>query len=410
MRIAVVGGGPAGMFAAITATSAGPGVSIDVLEASHQPLDKVLISGGGRCNVTHYCYEPKLLVENYPRGGRELLGAFSRFQASDTVAWFTGQGVTLKAEPDGRMFPVTDSSQTIVECLLRAAAKRGVILKLGARVCDITAGSEDGQTSFFQLTFPDESTMRYDRVLMATGNNRRGHQLVAALGHTIVPCVPSLFTFKISDPRLTGLSGLSFQQVKLTLTTVNGATLQETGPMLITHWGLSGPAVLKLSAWGARELNEAKYKATLEINLCPEQSPDAHYHELLAYKAEHPRKHVLSGSPLNIPRRFWQRIAELQGIDQATTWSKLSNTAVRAIVSQLTRGEFKVSGKGEFKEEFVTCGGVKLSEVDFRTMQSRICPGLYFAGEILDIDGITGGFNFQSAWTTGWIAGRNMTA
>ncbi len=248
----------------------------------------------------------------------------------------------------------------------------------------------------------------YDRVLVAAGSNRRVYELIAALGHSIVPPVPSLFTFKVSDPRLKGLSGLSFKQVKLKLSTAKGVTLHEAGPMLITHWGLSGPAVLRLSAWGARDLNEARYKATLTINLCPGLQAESLYHELLAYKKQHPRKLVSSGIQLDISRRFWQRLIELQDISQSTTWSELSHTAIRTIVSLLTQGEYQVSGRGEFKEEFVTCGGVRLSEVDFRTMQSRIRPGLFFAGEVLDIDGITGGFNFQSAWTTGWIAGSHM--
>lgn len=408
MRIAVIGGGAAGIFGAIVAASGERTVSIDVLEATHQPLDKVLVSGGGRCNVTHDCFEPRQLVESYPRGRRELLGAFSRFQPRDTVAWFAKQGVELKAESDGRMFPVTDRSQTIADCLLNAAETRGVKIRLGARVSDIASRTPGGQTSLFEVTLEDGSTKTYDRVLMATGNNRRVHQVVAALGHSIVPPVPSLFTFKISDPRLNGLSGLSFNKVRLKLTTASGATLHEAGPMLITHWGLSGPAVLKLSAWGARELNEARYKATLTINLCPELKAESLYHELLAYKEQHPRKQISSGVGLDISRRFWQRLIEFQDIGQSTTWNELGHTAIRRIVSQLTKGEYQVNGRGEFKEEFVTCGGVKLSEVDFRTMQSRICPGLFFAGELLDIDGITGGFNFQSAWTTGWIAGSNV--
>jgi predicted Rossmann fold flavoprotein len=408
VRIAVIGGGAAGIFGAIAAASGARAVSVEVLEATHQPLDKVLISGGGRCNVTHNCFEPRQLVESYPRGARELLGAFSRFQPRDTVAWFARQGVELKAESDGRMFPVTDRSETIADCLLEVARQRGVKIRLGARVRDIALKTTDGPTSLFAVTLHDGSMKKYDRVLMATGNNRRAYQLVAALGHSVVAPVPSLFTFKIPDPRLTGLSGLSFGKVKLRLTTANGATLHEAGPMLVTHWGLSGPAVLKLSAWGARELNEAGYKATLTINLCPELQAESLYHELLAYKNQHPRKHVFSGVELDISRRFWQRLIELQGIGQSTTWSELSHAAIRTIVSELTTGEYRVSGRGEFKEEFVTCGGVRLSEVDFRTMQSRICPGLFFAGEILDIDGITGGFNFQSAWTTGWIAGSHM--
>lgn len=408
MQIAVVGGGPAGFFAAITAAMGDRSASVDLVEATHQPLEKVLLSGGGRCNVTHHCFEPDLLVENYPRGSRELRGAFSRFQPRDTVAWFAREAVKLKAEPDGRMFPITDRSQTIVDCLLRAAAKQDVAVKLGAGVCGVVLNPASRGTPSFEVAFCDGSRRHYDRVLLATGSSSSGYRLAEALGHSIVPCVPSLFTFNVPDPRLTGLSGLSFENVKLTLTTATGMTVQETGPMLITHWGLSGPAVLKLSARAARELHGLNYQAQLEINLCPEQHPDSLYSELQAYKEKHPRKHVPSGGSLAIPHRFWRRITELKGIDQATTWSRLGSPALRSLASELVRGKYSVTGKGEFKEEFVTCGGVDLSEVDFRTMQSKLCPGLYFAGEILDIDGITGGFNFQSAWTTGWIAGSSM--
>ncbi|MFH2055188.1 MAG: aminoacetone oxidase family FAD-binding enzyme, partial [bacterium] len=311
---------------------------------------------------------------------------------------------------DGRMFPVTDSSQTVVDCLLHAAHQRGVTIRLGAGVRDIVAREDAAQGSQFEISLRDGSKHHYDRILLATGSAGRGYRLAEALGHTIVPCVPSLFTFKISDPRLAGLSGLSFENVRLTLSTGVGKPLQQTGPLLITHWGLSGPAVLKLSAWDARKLHDCKYRAELEINLLPEQSTDTAYSRLISYREKNPRKQVHSGGPLKIPRRYWQRLVELQGLDAATTWSKLGNVAIRAIVTELTHGNFSVSGKDEFKEEFVTCGGVALPEVDFRTMQSKLCPGLYFAGEILDIDGVTGGFNFQNAWTTGWLAGKSMIA
>lgn len=406
MRIGIVGAGPAGVFAAITAASRKTTAEIEVLEATHEPLDKVLLSGGGRCNVTHHCYEPALLVEHYPRGRKELRGAFERFQPRDTVAWFNKRGVQLKVEDDGRIFPVTDSSATIVDCLLEGATERGVKIRLGAGAIEVTAGGDKAPQ--FDIKLRGETRTSYDRLLLATGSSNKGYRLAENLGHSVVPCVPSLFTFKITDPRFADLSGLSFENVKLTLTTADGNTLKETGPLLITHWGLSGPAVLKLSAWGARLLHDNRYRADLNINLLPGSSTEHLYRQLLAYREENPRKHVSTGSPFAIPKRYWSRIAEIAGASAETRWTNITRETMKAIIAELTASRFTITGKGEFKEEFVTCGGVSLREVDFRTMESKLCPGLYFAGEILDIDGITGGFNFQSAWTTGWIAGSSI--
>jgi predicted Rossmann fold flavoprotein len=404
VRVAIIGGGAAGVFGAIKAASVNPSAQIDLLEAAQHPLQKVKISGGGRCNVTHYCFEPRDLVKGYPRGAKELLGPFTRFGPRETVEWFEAQGVALKAEADGRMFPVTDQSATVVNCLLGAAREAGVNLRLGAnvkRIATTAAGSG------FEVELSDGTRERYDCVLLASGGNPAGYRIAASLGHAIVPCVPSLFTFNVRDERLDGLSGISFEQVGLTLTDGKTKDLTETGPLLITHWGLSGPAVLKLSAWGARMLAESAYRATLTVNFVG-KGAEAVRQELATIRAQHPRKRVETDRRFSMPARYWSRLVQHAGIAADTIWSGVSNAALAALVAELTSAEFAVSGKGVFKEEFVTCGGVTLSEVDFKTMQSKIVPGLYFAGEILDIDGITGGFNFQSAWTTGWLAGKAL--
>lgn len=407
IRVFVIGGGAAGFFGAIAcAEKLGPAGDVTIYEATAHPLAKVRVSGGGRCNVTHACFEPRELVKRYPRGGRELLGAFHRWQPRDTVSWFESRGVTLKTEEDGRMFPVTDDSATIVDCLMRAAEFAGVriVTSLGVRKVERIA-RETG--SEFWLTLTDGSNARCERLLIATGGNRAsaGFAIAHALGHTIEPLVPSLFTFHIDDARLIGLSGLSVEAASVQ---VAGTKLVANGPLLITHWGLSGPAILKLSAWGARELAGRNYEFPLAVNFVPPQGRDSLLRELTAVRAQNPRKQIATWSPLPVPQRLWERLVAAAGIAPTTPWTAVGNAALGALAAQLTAAEFKVVGKSTFKDEFVTCGGVRLSEVDFRTMESRVCSGLHFAGEVLDIDGITGGFNFQSAWTTGMLAGLAM--
>ncbi len=406
MRIAVVGGGAAGFFGALAAASRNPSAKIELFEAALQPLRKVKISGGGRCNVTHHCFDLPELVKGYPRGAKELLGPFTRFGPRETVEWFQKQGVWLKTEGDGRMFPVTDQSQTVVDCLVNAARAAGVQLRLGAKVKNISASSSSAPQ--FEIELADGSRDRFDRALLATGGSPPGYRFASALGHSIVPCVPSLFTFNVSDLRIEGLSGISFEKVGLVLSDGQSKDLKQAGPLLFTHWGLSGPAVLKLSAWGARMLESCKYHATLTINFLPDYKAEKVRQELLFFKTKNGRKRVQTEKLFGIPARYWSRLVQAAGISEDTAWTNVSNKALSALVSELTAARFAVSGKGIFKEEFVTCGGVSLKEVDFKTMQSKIVPGLYLAGEILDIDGITGGFNFQSAWTTGWIAGEGM--
>jgi predicted Rossmann fold flavoprotein len=410
-HVIIVGGGAAGFFAAIAcAEKLGAAGEVTLYEATAHPLAKVRISGGGRCNVTHACFEPRELVKRYPRGGRELLGAFHRWQPRDTVAWFAERGVELKTEEDGRMFPITDDSATIVECLTRAAEKAGVrvVTSLGVRKVERIAQSGPGaEGSAFWLTLTDGSGVRCERLMLATGGNRAsaGFTIAQALGHTIEPLVPSLFTFHIDDARLIGLSGVSLEQAGVS---VGGSKLRESGPLLITHWGLSGPAILKLSAWGARELADRKYEFPLTVNFAPPHTRDSLVRELATVRENNPRKQITTWSPLAMPQRLWERLVTSSGIAATTPWTGIGNAALAKLATQLTAAEFKVVGKSLFKDEFVTCGGVRLSEVDFRTMESRLCPGLHFGGEVLDIDGVTGGFNFQSAWTTGMLAGQAM--
>lgn len=401
-RIVVIGGGAAGFFGAIAGAEVNPSAQVTVLEAGRECLAKVRISGGGRCNVTHHCFDPAALVHHYPRGAKALRGAFSRFQPKDTIAWFTRRGVELKTEADGRMFPTTDDSGTIVDCLMTAARQAGVKLWLGAMVKTV---EKVGETFRVHLRSGDELVC--DRLLLATGSSPQGYQLAKALGHTIVPPVPSLFTLTIRDPRLQDLAGVAVSNAHLKLQVEgDSAKLEQTGPVLITHWGLSGPAVLKLSAWGSRLLHQTRYQAKLRINWLPSSTPDNLRQELLKVKSQLAKKTIAGNCPVMLPRRLWESLVVQVGITPQARWADFSKPAMNALIQELFQGEYVVSGKGVFKEEFVTCGGVELKEVDFKTLESRICPGLYFAGEVLDIDGVTGGFNFQSAWTTGWLAGQ----
>jgi predicted Rossmann fold flavoprotein len=411
LQIVVVGGGAAGFFGAIAAAEAHPHAQVTLLEAGRQLLSKVRISGGGRCNVTHACFEPALLVQNYPRGNKALRGAFSRFQSQDTVNWFTSRGVRLKIESDGRMFPTTDNSETIVECLHHFADKAGVEVRTGVPVVAVKQTTIPFERqlvscSAFELTLKSGRTLHSDRLLLATGSSLQGYQIAKSLGHQVEPPVPSLFTFNVLDPELRELAGVSVESVKARLLIPDIKPLEQTGPLLITHWGLSGPAVLKLSAWGARVLHDCRYRATLQINWLPQFDPDQLRQQLLTAKTEQPRRSIANYCPLVFPRRLWQYLAIRSEIEAEAQWANLSKKQANQLVEALTQSRYAIAGKGAFKEEFVTCGGVCLKEVDFKTMESRCCPGLYFAGEILDIDGITGGFNFQSAWTTAWLAGQ----
>ncbi|MFH7025055.1 MAG: NAD(P)/FAD-dependent oxidoreductase [Heteroscytonema crispum UTEX LB 1556] len=409
LQIVVVGGGAAGFFGAIAAAKANPHAQVILLEASRQPLAKVGISGGGRCNVTHACFDPSLLVQNYPRGGKALRGAFTRFQAKDTVAWFALQGVGLKTEADGRMFPITDNSETIVDCLMNAAKYAGVEICTGTHVVSVKRKPPQvGGKEEFEILLKSGEILQCDRLLLATGSSPVGYKVAREFGHFIEPPVPSLFTFNIRDEKLRELAGVSVNSVRLRLSCDGKNPIEQTGPLLITHWGLSGPAVLKLSAWGARVLHDSRYQGTLSINWQPNLNQEQVRQKLLAVKNEWARKAIALHRGVDLPHRLWQYIIARVGINYEDRWAGLTNKALNLLVQELSQGQYLIAGKGVFKEEFVTCGGVNLKEVNFKTMESRLVPGLYFAGEILDIDGVTGGFNFQSAWTTAYLAGIAM--
>jgi len=402
-RVIVVGGGAAGFFAAITCKEANPGAQVTILESAPAPLAKVRISGGGRCNVTHDQPDPALLVRHYPRGARALRGPFTKFGPRHTVEWFESRGVTLKTEADGRMFPVTDDSATVIDCLVGAARSAGVELRLRAPVVGVEA-ADDGAAGFL-VKLRDGTVLSADRVLIATGGAPAGFRWAEALGHAVEPPVPSLFTFNVRDPRLEGLAGVSVPHARVR---VEGAKAAHEGPLLVTHWGLSGPAVLRASAWDARLLHDRGYEVVVTVDWRPDLSEEQVRQALARAKEEDARKTVLASGPFDLPQRLWRALAAAAGAPEALRWADASKALLAALAGEVHAGRYQVSGKGVFKEEFVTCGGVRLKEVDFSTMQSRVQPGLFFAGEVLDIDGITGGFNFQSAWTTGWLAGLAM--
>jgi predicted flavoprotein YhiN len=436
-RVIVVGGGAAGFFAAITRAEAAHDAEVTVLERGSQFLSKVRISGGGRCNVTHACFDERELAARYPRGGRALLSPFKKFQARDTVAWFESRGVKLKTEADGRMFPVSDSSETVVNCLLHSARAAGVKLRLNCGVESVVKNA-DGEFEVvlaterrahvgvhalacrpnklkLELQHPGSETgapsetLVCDRLLLATGGCRAAAagQLAVSLGHTLEPPVPSLFTFRTESPWLRSLAGISVEPVEVS---VLSAKLRERGPLLITHRGLSGPAILRLSAWGARALHGFNYQFPLQVNWLPQLHADAIGAELKSRQVAQPARLVVNVPVTPLPLRLWEQLVLAAGIARDTRWAALSRAAQHRLVQQLIRTEFPVTGKSLNQDEFVTCGGVRLGEVNFKTMESKVCPGLFFAGELLDIDGVTGGFNFQAAWTTGWIAGKAMAA
>ncbi len=396
-KIIVIGGGAAGFFGAITCARAHPGHSVILIEKMRQVLAKVRISGGGRCNVTHSCFDPAQLVRAYPRGGKALLGPFHRFQPRDTIEWFKECGVELKTEADGRMFPVSNSSETIIQCLMQEAEKAGVILMRETEVLGIEPG--------FTVQLKDQESLHADALLLATGSSKKGYEWAQHLGHTIIPPVPSLFTFNIKDERIEDLSGVSVPHVKVQ---IEGTDLKQEGPLLITHWGMSGPAILKLSAWGARILHDLNYEATLRVNWAPNQKPDQVRADLQEMRTSRGKKTVWTEILYGLPKNLWKKLIAAAGIKEDRLFAQLSNQELQGLTVQLTDARFPICGKSTNKDEFVTCGGVALNEVNFQTMESKLCPGLYFAGEILDIEGITGGFNFQNAWTTAWIAGNSM--
>ncbi len=400
MNIVIIGGGAAGFFAAITAAERLPEARVIILERGNAVLQKVKVSGGGRCNVTHACFDARELVRYYPRGSRELLAPFLRFGPQETVEWFERRGVRLKTESDGRMFPVTDDSQTIIECLWNAAKRAGVELRTGARVERLEPVGEQWRIHLTRL-----ETLTADRVLVAGGSSDALWTMLGQLGHHIVQPVPSLFTFNIKDDRLRDLAGVS---VPAATVQVDGAKLQANGPLLITHWGVSGPAILRLSAWGARDLHHLNYHFSIKINWLGDTPGAEVLAELNRMKQENAKKQMATRAQFGLPQRLWERLVAAAGLPAEIRWADAGKSGLQALATQITAGVFPVRGKSTFKEEFVTAGGVDLREVNFKTFESKLFPHLYFAGEVLDIDAITGGFNFQAAWTGGWIAGREM--
>jgi predicted Rossmann fold flavoprotein len=400
--IIVAGGGPAGFFSAIRCAEQNPKLRVLILEKSTQTLGKVLISGGGRCNVTHACFDPAQLIGFYPRGGVELRGAFSRFQPADTVKWFESRGVKLKTEADNRIFPSTDSSTTIANCLRQAAEEAGVKVHVGTALLKVEKNPKGG----FKLEVRKDAEvlpLQTKKLLLATGSDPKTREIVKSLGHSIEEPVPSLFTFNVKDKRIDDLAGVSVENV-----TVKMDSVITHGPLLITHWGLSGPAILKCSAWGARILFYKKYRSSLTVNWLGDYKLEATLEILQRNKDwhENARKKIAAQPAFSqIPIRLWKQLTHFIG---DKNWGDISKAEMRKLAEELTAGQFEITGKGQFKEEFVTCGGVKLNEVDFKTMQSLIVDDLFFAGEVLDIDGLTGGFNFQSSWTTGWLAGNAL--
>ena len=396
--VVVVGGGAAGFFTAINCVEKNPKLKVVILERGKEVLSKVRVSGGGRCNVTHACFIPNELVKFYPRGERELKGPFHQFCSGDTIEWFDKHGVELKIEEDGRMFPVTDSSQTIVDCFLSTAKKIGIDILTGQSVQEIFRGDN------YWKVETNHQTFKCDKLVMTTGSNPKMWEMMSNLGHTIVDPVPSLFTFNIKDNRIKDLMGLSaVASVK-----VKDSKLKASGPLLITHWGMSGPGILRLSAWGARELNEKNYQFLLQVNWLNDKDFEETLNLLKDLKDEHSKKLVVKFCPFDFPKRLWENLVLASGINAETKWADVSKKQISDLTMQLTNGQFQVNGKSTFKEEFVTAGGIDLKEINFKSMESKLHKNLYFAGEILNIDAITGGFNFQNAWTGGFIISENI--
>ncbi|MCB9235299.1 MAG: NAD(P)/FAD-dependent oxidoreductase [Bacteroidia bacterium] len=399
--IITIGGGAAGFFASIQAAEANPNLKILILEGSNSVLDKVKISGGGRCNVTHACWEPAELVKFYPRGGKALRGPFHSFCTGDTVAWFESRGVPLKIEEDGRMFPVSDSSQSIMDALMGAVANAKTEVRTSHRVKDIQV-EEEG----FTLECGEGRTFHTRRLMVASGSVPAMWKILQKLGHTIGEPVPSLFTFNIRDERIADLPGLSVPEA---VVSVVGTHLTSTGPLLITHWGMSGPAILKLSAWGARELHALKYDFSIQINWVGGMKLQMVEEQLRSAKRNLARKKVQTAPQFQLPRRLWQKLCEAAFIFPDLNWADLTAGQLLALAQELTQGQFQVRGKSTFKEEFVTAGGVELDEINFKRFESKLIPGLFMAGEVLNIDAVTGGFNFQAAWTGGYLAGQALS-
>ena len=402
-KIAIIGGGAAGFFAALSAAKNNPSAQVNLYESGKHFLTKVKISGGGRCNVTHNCFDPDSLSSHYPRGAQELRAAFYRWQPQDTVDWFAARGVEIKVESDGRMFPTSDDSQTIIDCFLNEAHKYKIRLHKQTGLQGLTV--EKDHT--FQLELSDSTTVRVNSLCLACGSLKASPLLQAlkVLGHNIKPLAPSLFAFNVSDKRLSGLAGLAVKNAQVQVLSNSNAY---SGPLLITHRGLSGPAILRSSAWEALTLQEKKYHFDININWLGDLQESQLRKQFVVFRKNSPKKSVKNTTLEALPKRLWERLVQSAHINESTTWAQLPKKLENSLVIACLSGNFSVQGKTTNKEEFVTCGGVDLKQVDFRRMESKIIPNLHFAGECMNLDGITGGFNFQAAWTTGYIAGVSM--
>jgi predicted Rossmann fold flavoprotein len=400
-KLVVIGGGAAGFFCAVNAARSNPDLQVVLIEKTAKLLSKVKVSGGGRCNVTHACFSIADMIKKYPRGSSFLKKAFHHFFTTDTIAWFNERGVVLKAEEDGRMFPVSNTSQTIIDCLLSEAKKYGVDIRLNTGIISICK-SADGWS-----LLSGNKNIRADYVCIASGGYAKAEQFewIRSMGHRVEDPVPSLFTFNIPKNNIVDLMGISVENVSIKIA---GTKLREEGPLLITHWGLSGPAVLKLSAWGARILAEKKYEFTIIVNWLPDYNETTLLKKIQQVRFDIASQKICNRNPFGLPARLWEYFLKCAGIDGEIRWADLPGKEQNILVKILCAQEFAVKGKTIFKEEFVTAGGVELNEIDVNTMESKIHPGLFFAGEILNVDGITGGYNFQNAWTTGWIAAKGV--
>ena len=397
--VLIIGGGAAGFFAAIACAEKNPKQPVILLEKGKAVLQKVKVSGGGRCNLTHACFQPEELVKNYPRGGAELLAPFRRFGPADTVKWFEKRGVKLKTEADGRMFPASDRSQTIIDCLWNAAKNAGVKILTRQNVISILPPHTGQKT--WEVKTQNGETYLAKKLMIATGGSPRVWEILKKLGHRIVPPVPSLFTFNIKDERIAGLAGISVPEAEVKIL---GTALSATGPLLITHWGMSGPVILKLSAWAARVLHEVRYEFEIEVNWMKGETRHSISEKIRQVAEGNAKKQIGGFSPFGqIPKRFWEKFLAAAEIDPTLHLGQLSKKKRLALATHLSVGKFKVKGKSTFKEEFVTAGGVDLEEVNMGNFESKIHPGLHLAGEVLNIDAVTGGFNFQAAWTGGFL-------
>lgn len=395
-KIAIVGGGAAGFFCAANLDE--KKFDVCIYEQASDVLQKVSISGGGRCNVTHACFDPKDLVQFYPRGHKELRSVFTKFQPGDTMDWFESRNVPLKIENDNRVFPVSNSSSSIINTLIQETERKGFQIKTKTLVKEI----KSVENGFIISTSTEEIAV--DFVIYTTGSSPKSLKIIENLGHQIVPPVPSLFTFNIKDPLLNDMMGTSFEQVEIK---IDSLKTHESGPLLITHWGLSGPAILKISAWEARKLAELHYRFSIKVNFIGTESSEA-LEEFMNYKAEHPKKNIGSSKIFPLTNRFWNKILEVAKINPEKQWAQISKTESEHLINLICSKNFEVHGKSTFKDEFVTAGGVLLKEINFKNMSSKLHPNLFLAGEVLDIDAVTGGFNFQACWSEAWIISNHL--